>query len=124
MKNRAAIYLTAAALIICYASVIRGMAMQWWTDEDMGHGFVVPVVIAWLVWRDRARWRAIPPRPAASGFILLVAGAILQVVSAVGVGLFAGALGFLLSIAGAVICIGGYRYLRAWPFPLLLTVFM
>src|SRR6267378_1800219 len=37
--------LCAALIIICYAPTLRGMFDQWWTDEDMGHGFVVPIVI-------------------------------------------------------------------------------
>lgn len=30
----------------------------------------------------------------------------------------------LLSIAGAIVCLGGWEYLRVWAFPLALTVFM
>jgi exosortase len=124
MPRPAVISLTAVALIGCYAPVLRGMAGQWWNDEDMGHGFVVPLVIAWLIWRERDRWRDLPPRAAASGFLLLGFAAMLHLAAAVGVGLFLGAVALVISVAGAVICIGGYAYLRAWSFPLLLTVFM
>jgi len=124
MKIRAAVWLTAAALIVCYAPVMRGVALQWWRDEDMGHGFLVPLVIAWFIWRERARWMALTPRPAASGIVLLLLGAALYVAAAVGAGLFTGAVALIVSMAGAVVCIGGYRYLRVWAFPLLLTAFM
>ncbi len=124
MRGRIAVVLTVLALAACYAPVLRGMVGQWWSDEDMGHGFVVPAVVAWLVWRERARWQALPLRPAASGFILLAAAAALHFASGVGAGLFAGSLALLLSIAGAVICLAGYAHLRVWAFPLLLTLFM
>jgi hypothetical protein len=29
---------------------------RWMIDEDMGHGVLVPLVMAWVVWRERARW--------------------------------------------------------------------
>jgi exosortase len=41
-----------------------------------------------------------------------------------GVGLFAGSVAFLVSVAGAVLCLGGFAWLRALAFPLALAVFM
>lgn len=123
-RLQAALVLAALALLVCYGNVLRGMAGQWWTDEDMGHGFLVPLVILWVVWRERERWRKVPAQPSAWGFALLAAGAAFQVAGAVGVGLFAGALGFLCSAAGVVLCFGGFARVRAWVFPLLLSLFM
>ena len=34
----AVVALTAVTLLLCYAGTIQGMAGQWVTDEDMGHG--------------------------------------------------------------------------------------
>jgi exosortase len=100
------------------------MFEQWRTDEDMSHGFLVPVVILWVIWRERRRWRALPAVPNAWGFALLASAAALQFAGALGVGLFAGSLAFLLSVAGAVLCLGGFAWLRTLAFPLLLAVFM
>lgn len=123
-NSRAAIVLAAAALSICYASVLRGMADQWWTDEDMGHGFLVPLVILWIIWREREQWQTIPVHPSLWGFIWIAAGAGLQLAGALGVGLFAGALGFLCSALGVIVCFGGFDRVRAWTYPLLLSLFM
>ena len=30
-------------LLLCYAPILYRMAVQWATDEDMGHGFFVPI---------------------------------------------------------------------------------
>jgi exosortase len=116
--------LTALALITCYGSTLRGMFDQWRTDEDMSHGFLVPIVILWIVWRERERWRALPTEPSWWGLAFLVLAAGLQFAAALGVGLFAGSLAFLLSVAGAVLCLGGFGWLRALAFPLVLAVFM
>ena len=43
----------------------RGMAEQWWNDEDMGHGFAVPLVVLWIIWRERGRWQSLPSKPSA-----------------------------------------------------------
>ncbi len=123
-KLRAAIVLATVSLLVCYASVLRGMADQWWNDEDMGHGFLVPVVILWIVWRERDQWRRVPAEPTLWGFAWLAAGAALQLAGTLGVGLFAGSLGFLCSVVGVVMCFGGLARARAWGFPLLLSLFM
>jgi exosortase len=124
MKPRTLAIVTALALVACYASTLRGMANIWMTDEDMGHGFLVPIVVAWIVWRERDRWRNLPAEPSLWGFVLLAAGATMQLASAIGVGLFAGSAGMVLSIAGVITTVGGYVWLRALAFPLLLSLFM
>ncbi len=116
--------LAALALGLCYAATLGGMVRQWWTDGDMSYGFSVPFVIAWIIWRERGRWRNLQVRPNNCGFAVLGVAACLQIASALGAGLFAGSLAFVLSLAGLVLCLAGFQWLRAWAFPLLLTLFM
>jgi exosortase len=82
------------------------------------------VAIGWIVWRERDRWRALPVQPSALGFVILGFGAVMQLASVLGAGLFAGSVGFVLSLAGCIVCLGGFAWLRVWTFPLLLTLFM
>src|SRR5580658_2990140 len=123
-RSPSPIALTVLLLLVCYASTLGGMIRQWSTDEDMGHGFLVPVVIAWIAWRERGRWRELDIEPSLWGFALLAAGGGLHAAGAIGAGLFASSLGLLLSIAGVVLGFGGFPLLRIWIFPLLLTLFM
>jgi exosortase len=118
------ITLCAIALAICYAPTLRGMFEQWSTDEDMSYGFAVPLVIAWIVWRERERWGRLPFQPSVWGCGFLAAAAGLHFVSVVGAGLFAASLAFLISAVGVILCLGGWALLRAWTFPLLLSIFM
>ena len=90
----------------------------------MGHGFLVPVAIGWIVWRERPRWRNLRAEPSRAGFLILAAGAGMQLASALSAGLFAGSVGFVFSLAGAIVCLGGFAWLRVWAFPMLLTLFM
>jgi exosortase len=124
MKSRWAVLAAVAALLACHFSTLSGMAAQWWNDEDMGHGFLVPIVIGWIVWNERRKWRLVPVQPSWWGFPLLIAGAALHFAAALGVGLFAASVALLLSAAGAIICLAGIGRLRAWAFPLLLSLFM
>jgi exosortase len=124
LTSKAVATLAALALLACYATTLRGMFTQWWTDEDMSHGFAVPLVIAWIIWRERARWMALPLSPSWWGFPLLAGAAAMQVISSLGLGLFASSVAFLVSIVGAILCLGGFAFLRVWAFPLGLSLFM
>jgi exosortase len=124
MMRRIAVAVTALVLVLCYAPILRGMFDQWMNDEDMGHGFVVPIVILWIVWRERRRWMALSPRPNWWGLPLLAVAAGVHFMSVMGAGLFAGSVAFVLSVAGMVLCLGGTAFFRAWAFPLLLALFM
>jgi exosortase len=126
MRNRRVLIagFAALALLVCYASTLRGMFNQWWTDQDMSHGFAVPLVIAWIVWRERARWLTLPVSPTWWGFPLLAGAAAIEVISSLGLGLFASSVALLVSVAGAVLCLGGFPFLRVWAFPFGLSLFM
>ena len=123
-KRLGMVFAVAAALLVCYGGVLRGMSEQWASDEDMGHGFLVPIVIGFIVWRERKRWRDLPVKPSWWGVVLVLAGACLQLLSVMGAGLFVGSAAFLLSIAGAILWLGGFAWLRAWTLPLILALFM
>ena len=124
-RKRAATIVAAVILLgICYARTISGMIFQWTNDEDMGHGFAVPFVMAFIVWRERKRWQTLKPEPNAWGFAFLAMGAAIQILSALGTGLFVGSVGLVVSLFGLVLCFGGVPYVKAWAFPLILGLFM
>ena len=123
-KRAALIGVSLLLLAICYARTLAGMVYQWTNDEDMGHGFAVPFVMLFIAWRERKRWQSLKPEPSAWGFAILAAGAAMQFLSALGTGLFAGSVAFLISLFGLVVCFGGFPYVRAWAFPLILGLFM
>ena len=122
--NRRAVVAAVLILFLCYASTLRGMFQQWISDEDMGHGALVPFVVLWIVWRERQRWQSLTLRPSAWGLAILAVAAAMHLAGTLGVGLFASSVAFLLSVAGLVVTFGGFRLLRSWSFPLLLLLFM
>jgi hypothetical protein len=65
----------AALGILSYWPVLQGMASEWVHDEDMGHGFLVPVAAGWIVWQQRKRLAA--AQPSAWGLVFVLAGATL-----------------------------------------------
>lgn len=114
------------ALVVAgaYHEYLAWMFEQWWKDPYYGHGFLIPLVSGYLIWRQRGRLVALPREGATLG--LWVAGAGMLVHLA---GLFVGAhfiSGFALvaTLYGLVIWLWGRPVARALWFPFAFLVFM
>jgi exosortase len=100
------------------------MVNQWNNDDDMGHGFFVPIVALYVVWQMRDSLLALKPKPSWLGVPLLVWGALQMAVGMLGAELFLQRTAFLISVVGSIVMLGGWTMLRALQFPLAMLVFM
>jgi len=114
----------AVLLIACSAPVLYGLVRQWATDEDMGHGFFVPLVAGYVAWQRRSELTAVKPVPNYWGLVLVVFGAIQMTLGTLGAQIFIARTAFLVSVIGAVLFLGGTRTLKILAFPLFLLCFM
>ena len=111
-------------LIGCYAPVLDRLVHQWNTDEDMGHGFFVPVIAGYIAWQRRDRLLAEPIKPNYGGLLLVVWGAAQLMLATLGAELLLARTAFLISLAGVILVIAGTGVLRVLAFPLFLLLFM
>jgi len=113
-----------ALLIVCYAPILYRMCVQWATDENMGHGFFVPLVAGFIAWRRRQELLAIPPKPNGWGLVLVIFAALQALVATLGAELFTARLSFVIALVGVILYIGGTRWVKTLAFPLFLLLFM
>jgi exosortase len=113
-----------ALLLMCYAPVLLRMVRQWANDPDMGHGFFVPAVAAYIAWQKRDLIQFKAPSPSWWGLLIVAYGAVQLYVATLGAELFLARTAFLISLAGVVWLLGGFRYLRIVGFPRFLLCFM
>lgn len=111
-------------LIACYAPILYRMANQWATDENMGHGFFVPLVAGYVVWQRREELAATPPKTNWWGLAIVVFAGLMSVVATLGVELFTARLSFVVALVGTVLFLGGKQWIKILSFPLILLVFM
>ena len=114
----------AALLIACYAPILWNLVRQWDQDADMGHGFFVPVISAYICWQKRHELFAQPAAPTWWGLVLVIWGALQLYVGTLGVELFTMRTAFVISVIGIVLLLGGVRYVKVLAFPLVLLFFM
>jgi exosortase len=113
-----------ALLIVCYAPVLRALVAQWNTDEDMSHGFFVPLLAVYIAWQKRDELLAIRPSPSWWGLAIVLYGGVQLYVATVGAELFLARTAFVISLIGVVLFLWGREYVRVLAFPLFLLFFM
>jgi exosortase len=111
-------------LIAAYGPVLLRLAEQWSADGDMGHGFFVPLVAGYIVWQRRRELMETRAAPDWRGLAVLAWGAAQLYVATLGAELFLARTAFIISLAGAVLLVGGRPILRIVAFPLFLLFFM
>jgi exosortase len=111
-------------LAVCYAPVLIKLADQWYNDADMGHGFFVPVIAAYIAWQKRDKIANLPPQPNWWGLLIVIWAGIQLYLGTVGAELFTARTAFVFSVIGAVLLLGGKEYLKIFAFPLFLLFFM
>lgn len=110
--------------LLLYSQVLKSLAQDWWTDPDYGHGVFVPLFSAYILWRDRARWRKTEIQPGNFGFFVMLGAIGLLLVGELGAELFTARFSFLVMLAGMIIFLAGWKMLRSVFFPLAFLVFM
>jgi exosortase len=113
-----------AAFFLLYWRVLLHLARNWANDPNYSHGFLVLPIAAYLVWDRRSQLAAIDRRPSAVGFLIVVGSLIVFIVGTAGVEFTIMRLSAVGVVAGIVLFLAGWQWLRALLFPLAFTLLM
>lgn len=119
-----AVLFFAALLAVSFFDTIAGMVSEWRHDDDMSHGFLVPLVAGYIAWQTRSKWLAVAPDPSRWGWVLIVWGCLQLLAGTLGAEMFISRTALLISITGVLVSLGGWQVLRELAFPLFLLLFM
>jgi exosortase len=116
--------LLAAAVLLLYFQVLVALVGDWYGNPDYSHGFFVPILSAYLIWRKRETLHRVPVEPSFSGFFVVLSSVALLFLGSLGAELFLTRIAFVATIAGLVVYFLGWATLRAIIFPLMLLLLM
>ncbi len=104
-------------LLVAYAGTLWWVGESWMlADSYYSHGPLVPLLMAFLLWRDRAARRAAPARFEARAWWLLGPGLVLHLAGAALTIDSLSALSLVLAVPGAAwLALGGARLRGQWP---------
>jgi exosortase D (VPLPA-CTERM-specific) len=118
--------LTAMAAVVTFAafsSALWELLHRWTTQEEYSHGFLIPVVAAWLVWTRRDAIRGSVGRPSWLGLALIVLALTMHVVGELSAIFILSQLGFILALFGLMLAAGGYSLWRVTLVPIAFLFF-
>lgn len=111
-------------IFACYLPILIRLVAQWSSDEDMSHGFFVPLIAGFIVWRKRASLMATKAEPSRWGLLLVAWGAVQMTLGVLGTDLFTSRTAFLITLIGVIWTLGGKPFLKKLAFPLALLFLM
>lgn len=112
------------AVSLVFADTVASLAGVWINSATFGHGFLIPMISAGLIWRARDRWSRLQPRPAPIALAALAGfSAVWFMARLVDVALIE-QLAFVGILQAVTLAILGWRVCRAMLFPLAFLIFM
>ena len=114
----------AAAFGYLYAPVIAYLVNAWSNDPNAAHGFIIPLVSAYLLWSRREQLAQLQPRTQGWGLAVLCLGLVQLFVGHVGAELFFMRTSMLVVLTGIVWFLLGTAMLRTTAFPIAFLLFM
>ena len=103
--------------MLLYAPVLKLLVWQWYNDADYSHGFLVPVLSAYLIWARRDKLRQIPRKPSVWGMVIVLFSLAVLFLGSLGAELSLARLSFVGCLCGLIVYFAGSKVLRAHGLP-------
>lgn len=111
-------------LIAIYYSTFNWLISHDWAREDYSYGYLIPLIVIYLVWDKRARLKELENRASWMGLLALGPGVALYWIGEFGGEFFSLYMSFWLVLVGVCWLHLGWSKLRVLAFPLIMAFFM
>ena len=116
-------WLLVAVVVGLYSPVLWRLVRQWYDDPDYSHGFLVPLLSAYLIWQRREKLMAVVRKPSNFGVLVVLFALGLLFLGSLGAELFLTRISIIFMICGLIIYFAGWALLRAMAFPIAFLLF-
>ena len=116
----------AIALVVAlfaFSDALFELVKRWVGQEEYSHGFLIPVVSAWLLWTRRQALRDSVGDPSWAGAIIILLAIAMHIVGQYSSIFILSQLGFIFVLIGLVLAVGGYSLLKVTFVPIVFLVF-
>ncbi len=111
-------------LILLYFQVIIGLVSDWWSDSNYSHGFLVPLVSFFLVWRKRSQLGGVQKEKSYTGFAIFLGGLLMYILGTAGAEYFVARFSLVVVVFGLVLYFFGRKALGLVWFAIAYLLFM
>jgi exosortase len=116
--------LVGALVLWLYAPILWSLVRNWWNDANYSHGFFVPLLSAYFIWRKQAQLAEVRACPSWVGLPVVLAGIALLFFGSLGAELFLTRTSLVVVLYGLVLYFCGRSIFRALVFPLSFLLLM
>lgn len=113
-----------AGFLILYNNVIYKMVLDWLSNDNFSHGFLIPIISGYLIWRRKELLKQAVIFPSDTGLVLLLFSLIFYFVANIGVEQFTMRFSMILVILSLIVFLAGWRYSQILFLPIVYLVFM
>lgn len=96
---------------------------RWSTQEEYSHGFLIPLVTAWLLWMRREALLASMSQPAWTGPVVILLAMFLHLIGQLSAVFLLSPLAFIVALLGIILATGGFPLLRVAFVPVIFLIF-
>ncbi len=114
-----AVLLTALA----FSESLLELVNRWIGQEEYSHGFLIPVIVAWLLWARRDALVASIGRPSWLGPALILLAAVMHILGKLSALFILSQVGFVVALLGIALGVGGYSLLKVTFIPTIFLLF-
>lgn len=111
--------------VILYHPTFAWLFKIWWSDREYSHGFIIPLVTLFLVWKKYPFLKNLTPKPAwMAGLLVIVTSGIFLLFGRAGGFTLAEAISLILLFPGIILFVWGWDHLKALALPIAYLQFM
>ena len=109
--------------VAAFSGGLLELVRRWSAQEEYSHGFLIPVVAAWMLWSRRDAIVASVGKPSWIGVALIFLAGMMLIVGELSAFFLLSQLGFVVALLGIVLCVGGFPLFKVTFIPIAFLVF-
>jgi exosortase D (VPLPA-CTERM-specific) len=122
---RTSLLVSVAVLValVAFSGALGELVTRWSKQEEYSHGFLIPIIAAWMLWARRDALRASIGRSSWTGPALILLATAMHLVGELSALFLLSQLGFIVALIGIVLGLGGTSLLRVTFVPIVFLAF-
>src|SRR5664280_1635397 len=109
--------------LVCFSESLLELVHRWTVQEEYSHGFLIPIIAAWLIWRRRDALLASIGRPSWTGPVLILFATVMHIIGKLSALYLLSQVGFIVALLGIALGLGGYSLLKVTFIPIIFLLF-
>lgn len=106
-----------------FSEALLELVRRWTKQEEYSHGFLIPAIVAWLLWTRRDALVASIGQPSWIGPALILLAAAMHIVGKLSALFVLSQLAFIVTLIGIALGVGGYSLLKLVFVPIIFLIF-